>query len=109
MDEKEIETFTLVKQEVLENGEVVIVNEVPTNEGNLEIRLFVNSDQQKSSFTIVKDWRNKIDFTTTVSTVKMNQPIDEKGIVQIELHYQGKQINGERTVQFRNEFYFVNE
>lgn len=106
-NEEEI-AFIIVEKEILENGEIKIVNEVPTSQGVLEVGLIIKDDKQKSSFRIAADWKTSINFETVFSSVKMNKPIQSKGMTFIEIEYKGKQCNGDRTIELKNVFYVEN-
>lgn len=98
-------TFTTVRQEHLENGTKILISEIPTNEGMYEIQVMINGENQESKFRIIKDWRNKIEFETKSSIVKINKPLNSNGLLQVKLEYEGQQIGDNRTIKLSNEFY----
>ncbi len=104
-NEGEESIFTLVRYEVYEDGEMEIINEVPTIEGLYEIRVLIKDNKQKSSFRIVKNWKNKIEFIAKSSSVKMNKPLNSSGLICIELFYKGQELNSNRMIELKNEFY----
>lgn len=98
-------TFTIVSVSRSSIGSLIIVSEVPTNEGTYILISEVKDGKQRSTF-MIKNWPATIRYQTTFSKVTLASTPNNAGIISGKIEYKGKRDADGEEIHLSSEFYF---